>query len=134
MPLWRFLPNSDFQLARHLARRAFFMEAILPRNTYYRSAHWRALRALALRHYGERCSVPGCNSTENLTVDHIETRPNTDYPTAADTLGNVRVLCGFHDRQIKELSGKRRRDGVLSIPGADHRGYPVDPASHWWRS
>jgi len=110
------------------------MEAALPQNAYYRSHHWRALRALALRHYGERCSVPGCSCTDNLTVDHIETRPNVDHPTAADTLSNLRVLCGFHDRQIKELGGKRRRDGALSIPGADHRGYPIDPKSHWWRS
>lgn len=93
------------------------------------------MRELAFARFGRRCSVPGCGSTSGLTVDHRSTRPSSDHPTAADVLSNLRVLCGYHDRQIKELAdGKRRRDGALSLPGADHRGIPVDPLHHWHRS
>lgn len=86
-----------------------------------------------MRHYGARCSVPGCGSTYRLTVDHIKTRPNSDDATALDCLSNVRVLCHACDTRVKELADGRRRNGGL-FPGADHRGYPVDPSSHWWRS
>lgn len=108
----------------------FNLGADLARNAYYRSGHWEALRQAALRHYGHRCGVPGCNGTHQLTVDHIKTRPNCDHPTSMDCLGNVRVLCGDCDRRIKELPGGARRNGGI-IPGADFRGIPVDP-SHWW--
>jgi hypothetical protein len=107
-----------------------YLEGKLARNAYYRSSHWKALREAALRHYGHRCSVPGCNGTTGLTVDHIKTRPNSDHPTALDNLRNVRVLCGYHDRAVKELPGGERRNGGI-IPGVDFRGIPVDPA-HWW--
>jgi 5-methylcytosine-specific restriction endonuclease McrA len=102
----------------------------MARNSYYRSAHWKALREAALRHYGRRCSVPGCGGTHGLTVDHRSTRPNSDFPTAADTLGNLRILCSTCDRKVKELADGRRRNGGI-IPGADFRGVPVDP-NHWW--
>ena len=118
---------------RRFSLGGFLLGADLARNAYYRSSHWKALREAALRHYGHHCSVPGCHGTHQLTVDHIKTRPNTDHPTAMDCLGNVRVLCGDCDRRIKELPGGERRNGGI-IPGADHRGYPVDPSHFWWRS
>jgi hypothetical protein len=105
----------------------------LARNAYYRSSHWKALREAALRLAGHRCAVPGCNGATGLTVDHIKTRPNSDHPTPLDNLANVRVLCGVCDRKVKELPGGERRNGGI-IPGADLRGFPVDPNHIWWRS
>jgi 5-methylcytosine-specific restriction enzyme A len=101
---------------------------------FYQSEEWRSLRIQALRRDGYRCTVPGCESTSHLTVDHIVTRPNSHTITPADTLGNLRTLCRIHDCQIKELpSGKRRRDGTLTVKGCDHAGRPVDPNHPWNR-
>jgi hypothetical protein len=131
LPLERFSIGLN---SRQLTSSAgFLILEHMPRNTYYRSAHWKALREMALKHYGRRCSVPGCHGTQGLTVDHRSTRPNSDHPTAADTLANLRVLCKSCDSKVKELANGRRRNGGL-LPGADHRGFPVDPLSHWYRS
>jgi hypothetical protein len=104
----------------------------MARNAYYRSVHWLKLPAAAIRRDGGRCTVPGCTA-KGTHVDHIETRPNSEGPTWADTLGNLRCLCASHDAQIKELpSGKRRRDGKMVVKGADKDGWPLDP-NHEWR-
>ena len=104
----------------------------MARNVYYRSEHWLNLRATAIRRDGGRCTVSGCTA-KGTHVDHIKTRPNSDGPTWADTLPNLRTLCPSHDAQIKELpSGKRRRDGKLVVRGCDANGWPIDP-SHGWK-
>ena len=108
----------------------------MPNAAYYHSQHWRALRAEAIRRAGGCCSVPGCGSTYRLTADHYPmTRPcDATGPTSADTLANLRVLCGNHDAQVKELaSGKRRRDGKPTVRGCRPDGTPLDPSHPWLR-
>lgn len=105
----------------------------MARSRYYSTAHWRRLRALCYQRDHWRCSVPGCGSREDLTADHIVTRPNVDHPTEADSLSNLRTLCGRHDRQIKERPGGTRRGnrGQLRVVGCDADGLPVDPSHPW---
>ena len=104
----------------------------MARNAYYATAHWRTLKMACHERDGYRCTVPCCGSADGLVADHIHTRPNVDYPTSFDTLANTRSLCGYHDRQVKELaSGKRRNEGKLRVVGADANGTPRDPNHHW---
>jgi len=104
----------------------------MPRNAYYTTPHWRALRREALRRDGNRCTAPGCGSTDGLVVDHVRTRPNSDASTPLDVLANLRTLCGYHDRQVKEMAnGTRRRGGELTTPGVDANGMPIDPRHPW---
>ena len=107
----------------------------MARNSYYRTPHWTALKRSCHERDDWRCPVPGCQTpTYRLTCDHIRTRPNVDYPTAADVLANVRTLCGYHDAQIKERwNGKRRQDGKLIVKGCDATGRPLDPSHPWHR-
>lgn len=108
----------------------------MARNNYYCTPHWAALKRACHERDGWHCTVVGCQTpTYRLTCDHIRTRPNVDYPTAADVLANVRTLCGNHDRQVKELSsGKRRQDGKLIVKGSDVTGHPLDPNHPWHRA
>jgi hypothetical protein len=104
------------------------------RNKYYYSKHWKALKKACHRRDGWRCTVPGCGSSERLVCDHIQTRPNSDYPTYYDVLENVRTLCGYHDYQVKEKPGERLGARPRRQPrpiGCDAAGLPVDPAHPW---
>jgi 5-methylcytosine-specific restriction enzyme A len=98
---------------------------------YYRSKHWRDLRAQALMRDRYRCTVPGCRACcaagDRLTVDHIETRPRSDGPTPADVLTNLRTLCLAHDAQIKERGSARNNAGRMTVRGCDANGWPLDP-------
>ncbi|TAX10752.1 HNH endonuclease [Rhizobium leguminosarum] len=106
----------------------------MERNRYYQSAHWRSLKHATHQRDGWKCTVIGCGSSAELVCDHIQTRPNVDRPTSADTLANTRTLCGFHDRQIKESStGKRRREGQATVVGCRPDGTPLDPNHPWHR-
>ena len=97
----------------------------MARNAYYRSQHWRDLKCATHERDGWRCVVPGCDSSEHLVCDHIETRPNVDHPTPLDVIANTRTLCGFHDRQVKETTtGARRRNGTLALKGSGADGWP----------
>lgn len=99
---------------------------------YYQSMHWQGLRKQALQRDGYRCTVPGCGDTHRLHVDHIKTRPRVDHPTPLDTLSNLRTLCDYHDRQIKERpSGRRANDGKLTVKGCKADGTPADPNHAW---
>ncbi|MGE0290372.1 MAG: hypothetical protein AB7I42_24995 [Bradyrhizobium sp.] len=72
--------------------------------------------------------------TYRLTCDHIERRPNVDYPTPFDAIGNTRTLCGSHDAQVKErASGRRMNDGALVERGVHVDGTPADPQHPWAR-
>jgi 5-methylcytosine-specific restriction endonuclease McrA len=109
----------------------------MARNRYYNSAHWKQLRAACLKRDGYRCTVAGCGSRERLVCDHIVTRPNDSRPTQADTLENLRILCGLHDYQVKEKHpgegpGQPRR--APRTIGCDAAGLPVDPQHPWARS
>lgn len=104
----------------------------MARNKYYASAHWRALKRACHERDNWRCVVPSCGSADRIVCDHIKTRPNSDVPTSLDTLGNVRTLCDYHDRQVKERAdGRRRQGGKLYVKGADASGIPTDPRHHW---
>lgn len=106
----------------------------MARNNYYNSAHWRALKRACHERDGWRCTIAGCGSSAGLVCDHIQTRPNVDYPTPADTLANVRTLCGVHDRQIKEdRAGRRKRAGRPVVSGCTVDGSPLDPRHPWHR-
>ena len=106
----------------------------MARNTYYQSSHWKALKKACHERDGWKCVVPGCTSPrgKGLTCDHIETRPNVDYPTRADVLSNLRTLCRSHDAQRKEdASGKRRGPNDFVVRGCDESGWPLDPKRGW---
>ena len=106
----------------------------MARNAYYHTPHWRALKQATHQRDGWRCTVPGCGATERLVCDHIETRPNVDYPTSLDVMSNTRTLCDLHDRQIKERTdGQRMKQGQLRVIGCDADGRPIDP-NHPWKS
>jgi hypothetical protein len=94
---------------------------------YYASAHWRTLRAAALRSDGYCCTVPGCGARATH-VDHVDTRPRCVEPTPFDRIDNLRSLCGTHDAQIKERPASGRgRGGRPVIKGCDADGWPRDP-------
>lgn len=102
------------------------------RNAYYRSLHWQALRAQAIKRDNGTCVVPGCGSRDSISVDHIITRPNVDHPTPLDVLSNIRCICRLHDNQTKEdASGKRRSGGKFKVIGCDENGWPKDIRHPW---
>jgi hypothetical protein len=104
----------------------------MPGNPYYRSAHWRQLRAFVLKRDGGRCVVPGCGEPATF-VDHEKTRPrDARGPTPFDVPGNCRSLCRTHDGQVKEMrDGKRANGGKMINPGCDASGLPND-INHLW--
>jgi hypothetical protein len=78
---------------------------------YYRTIHWRRLRARRLAMDNYVCVVPGCGQRA-VVVDHVRSRNKG----GADTVSNLRSLCRQHDNQIKERSnGKRAKNGVLTF-------------------
>ena len=98
-------------------------------DTFYRSDLWRALCAVVHRRSGGRCEVPGCDRPGKV-VDHIKPRRQG----GADHPSNLRHLCRLHDNQVKEDRwGKRKRGGVLTVPGCRADGMPLDP-NHWWNT
>jgi hypothetical protein len=99
----------------------------MARNTYYRTPHWRALKRACHDRDGWKCVAPGCGGRDALVCDHIKTRPNADVPTPADVLANVRTLCGYHDRQVKEqANGARRQAGEFRQRiKFDANGWPI---------
>ena len=100
-------------------------------SAYYRSPHWRTLRRACLLRDGFSCTVPGCGR-EGRVADHIEARPPSAQPTAADRLDNLRTLCLSHDAQVKEQrrgqSYSRKQGGSFKLRGSDAEGWPLDPA------
>ena len=95
---------------------------------YYRSRHWRELRAARLKRDGGVCIVPGCGQRASV-VDHIKRRRDG----GADSIANTRSLCDQHDRSIKEMSnGKRRNGGRLVVKGCFADGSPRDPSHPWY--
>lgn len=102
----------------------------MPGNPYYRSKHWKALRARALQRDRNICTTPGCGERATI-VDHKKTRPNTQQPTPFDVLDNLRSLCRRCDNQVKELGTKRRSQAQTRAVGCDADGIPRDPKHHW---
>ncbi len=95
---------------------------------YYRSRHWRRLRAARLKLDNYTCIVPGCGKRAT-TVDHRKRRRDG----GADTIVNTRSLCDEHDRAIKELpNGQRRNGGKLMVKGSYPDGSPRDPSHPWF--
>ena len=100
----------------------------MPSDPYYKSQHWKKLRARRLATDGYRCIVPGCGQRAT-TVDHIKRRRDS----GADTLENTRSLCDEHERSIKEMSdGRRRNGGKLVVKGCFADGSPRDPNHPWY--
>ncbi len=98
-------------------------------DSYYKSEHWRRLRAARLKLDNGMCVVAGCGQRA-VVVDHIKRRRDG----GADTINNVRSLCRRHDNQVKEGSdGKRKSGGKLTAIGCDAQGRPHDPG-HWWNA
>ena len=96
----------------------------MAQHKYYTTAHWKALRAAALRRDRWRCTVAGCGRQATI-VDHVVTRPRQDEPSPAERLDNLRSLCASHDAQIKEHKRGRGRGGVPVVKGCDVDGWPV---------
>lgn len=97
-------------------------------NPYYRTAHWRRLRAQRLAMDKYTCVVPGCGQRA-VIVDHIRSRTKG----GADTIKNTRSLCREHDNAIKErANGKRANGGVLTVKGCFADGTPRDPNHAWF--
>lgn len=71
---------------------------------------WKDFRdKIAIPHldrvYGHVCSVPGCNVTSNLDVDHIKNRGS--HPELRYKLSNMQYLCREHHRM--------KTDGKLTL-------------------
>jgi 5-methylcytosine-specific restriction endonuclease McrA len=95
---------------------------------YYKSAHWRQLRAARLKMDRGVCVVPGCRQKANI-VDHVRRRRDG----GADSIANTRSLCREHDNMIKErANGKRANGGVLRVRGCFADGSPRDPNHAWY--
>jgi hypothetical protein len=104
----------------------------MARNNYYKSGHYLALKRATHERDGWKCTIHGCGSSKGLVCEHIKTRPNVSYPTPLDVLDNTTSLCGFHDRQTKEMAdGTRRRGGRHVVSGCDAEGTPRDPRHPW---
>ena len=80
----------------------------MAKHTYYESAHWKELRAKALRRGDYRCARcgAGCRgkrmSESRPYVDHIHPRPLVSTPTRLDIIDNLQVLCGpCHTKKTK---------------------------------
>jgi hypothetical protein len=59
-------------------------------------------------------------------VDHIQTRPRQDEPSALDRLDNLRSLCATHDAQMKEhAKGTAMYRVVPRLIGVDAEGWPL---------
>jgi 5-methylcytosine-specific restriction protein A len=102
--------------------------SLMPSDPYYRTPHWKRLRAAALKRDGGVCVVRGCGQLA-VVVDHIKRRRDG----GPDVLGNVRSLCDEHDRAVKELpSGARRGAGKLVVKGCFPDGSPRDPTHPWY--
>lgn len=97
----------------------------MPGDPYYRTAHWLRLRTATLERDNHTCVIPGCGLRAKV-VDHIIHRKRG----GRDDMSNTRSLCRYHDNQLKELNGKRRRD-VARVPGSNSAGTPNDP-NHFW--
>lgn len=97
--------------------------------SYYDTPHWKALKRACRARDAGRCVVPGC-SMPGVVCDHKIAREPVPYPTAADVLANVRMLCRVHDNQVKERRRGEpdRRGGSFRIIGCDVEGWPRDPA------
>lgn len=102
----------------------------MPGNPYYRTSHWFALRARALKRDNHTCTTPGCGARA-VIVDHIKTRPNVEVPTPLDVITNLRSVCKRCDNQVKELNGKRRSGGRVRTQDFTVDGTPTDPLHHW---
>ena len=101
----------------------------MPGDKFYFSALWhRICDQVRTRSHG-LCEVVGCGAPGKV-FDHIVGR----RAGGADHPDNVRHLCRMHDNQVKENSkGVRANGGVLTVPGCDASGRPVDPG-HWWNA
>jgi 5-methylcytosine-specific restriction endonuclease McrA len=100
----------------------------MPSDPYYKTKHWRDLRAAALRRDMFTCVVPGCDQPA-VVVDHIVAR----RAGGRDTLDNVRSLCKAHDHAVKETrTGERANAGRFVVKGCFADGSPRDPSHPWF--
>lgn len=104
----------------------------MPRSPYYDTAHWRTLRADALRR-NPTCPTPGCGAPTTM-VDHRRARARgAPGPTAEDVPSNLVALCRpCHSRKTARVDGgfglaPTRRVAV----GAD--GWPAGGGLNVWR-
>lgn len=96
---------------------------------YYRTPHWKRLRAARLKLDKGVCVVPGCGQRA-VVVDHVKRRRDG----GADTIANTRSLCREHDNQVKERpNGQRGNAGKLVVRGCYADGTPRDPSHPWHR-
>src|SRR5579859_7064728 len=108
----------------------------MPGNPFYHTPYWRSLREQRLKMDGYTCTVPGCHHPANI-VEHTVTRGPSPEPCAADRIDMLRSFCRLHDNQIKErYAGRpeRKSGGILTVPGCDARGIPIDPRHRWRRA
>lgn len=64
-----------------------------PRDDFYHSREWRAVRYEALRLHGARCQCCGVSARDGkvMHVDHI--KPRSRHPALALVLANLQILC-----------------------------------------
>lgn len=94
----------------------------MPNCLYYKSKHWKSLRAKAFARDNGRCVVPGCGDRA-VVVDHIKARGFGEVAGPLDVLDNLQSLCRAHDNQ-KRAGGFR---------GCGEDGTPSDPFHPWNR-
>lgn len=100
----------------------------MSRDPYYKTKHWKDLRAERLRIDMFTCVVPGCNEPA-YAVDHVTAR----RAGGADAIENLRSLCKMHDHKVKEgRSGLRGNQGKLGVLGCFADGSPRDPMHPWF--
>jgi 5-methylcytosine-specific restriction endonuclease McrA len=99
------------------------------------SKAWRALRLVALRRDGYRCTscgVPVAGKGQ-ARVDHR--LPRRTHPHLALTLSNCRTLCTRCDARSHAEKGlplhMRTGERIERIVGVDVHGRPLDPKHHW---
>ena len=77
--------------------------------SYYKSEHWRGLRARALKRDKGTCVREGCGRRAR-TVNHKVHRPHVPWATNLDALYNLESLCAAHDNKAHPEKGGHNRE------------------------
>lgn len=75
------------------------------------------LRVAAMERAGNTCEWPRCFSTDRLQLAHLLHR-GMGGSEAANTLGNVAILCGWHHDILDGRTVKGRRAEVATLLGS----------------
>jgi 5-methylcytosine-specific restriction endonuclease McrA len=106
-----------------------------PATPFIWSKEWRALRLVALKRDGYRCTKCGADISGKgmARIDHVH--PRRTHPHLALALANVRSLCAACDNRGHAEKGlpihMRTGERTERVVGVDRSGLPLDPKHHW---